>query len=347
MTVPSERARPRPVTIAHLAELAGVSIPTVSKVINGRSDVAPATRQRVEAAIRTAGYQRPEKPESRANLLELIFHELESPWALEIILGVEQVATAHGQAVVLSELQGRSTPGQGWIEAAIARNPTGVISVFSELTDAQREQLATRSIPFVTVDPTGEPVHRTPSVGATNWSGGFAATRHLIELGHRRIAMIGGPNTIMCCRARLDGYRAAMDTAGLPIDETLIRPGDLHVEEGVSLGAELLRLADPPTAVFAANDLQALGVYQAARDAGVRIPDQLSVVGFDDLSVARWAVPGLTTIRQPLVDMARAAATMVLAIAGGNPPRPSRIELATTLVVRHSTGPAARDQGRR
>jgi DNA-binding LacI/PurR family transcriptional regulator len=330
------------VTIAHLAERAGVSIPTVSKVINGRSDVSPATRQRVEAAIRESGYQKPDKPGTRSNLLELIFHELESPWALEIIRGVEQVAREHGQAVVLSELQGRPTPGQGWIEGALARHPTGVISVFSELTDAQRGQLATRAIPFVAVDPTGEPVHETPSVGAANWSGGYSATRHLLDLGHRRIAMIGGPEKIMCCRARLDGYRAAMDAAAAGADESLIRIGNLHVEEGVALGAELLRLPDPPTAVFAANDLQALGVYEAARDAGIRIPEQLSVVGFDDLSVARWVVPHLTTIRQPLTEMAMAATNLVLALARGEQPAQTRIELATSLVVRQSTAPPAR-----
>ena len=156
-----------------------------------------------------------------APLLEVIFHELESEWALEIVRGVEQVAGRHQMAVVLSEMQGRRTPGRGWIEGVLARRPTGVIAVFSDLSESMRAQLRTRDIPFVVVDPTGEPLHDTPSIGATNWNGGLTATRHLLGLGHRRIGVIGGPAGILCSRARMDGYRAAMDEAGVPIDPAL------------------------------------------------------------------------------------------------------------------------------
>lgn len=337
-TAGPSRGRPRrQVTIAHIAELAGVSIPTVSKVLNGRSDVAAETRQRIEAIIRDNGYQRLEKTPQPSNLIELIFHELESAWALEIIRGVERVASEEGLAVVLSELRGRHTPGRGWIEAALARRPLGVISVFSQLAEAQQAQLESRGIPVVVVDPTGEPFHQTPSVGATNWSGGVSATRHLIELGHRRIAHISGPEAILCSRARLDGYRAAMDAAGLPVDDNLVRYGDFHVEEGRDHGRDLLALPQRPTAVFAANDLQALGVYEAARAAGLRIPEDLSVVGFDDLPIAHWVGPPLTTVRQHLVEMAVAATELVLALARGPQPTHTRVELATTLVVRQST----------
>ena len=182
-------------------------------------------------------------------------------------------------------------------------------------------------------------MHQTPSVGATNWSGGLAATRHLLDLGHRRIAMISGPVDWLCCRARLDGYRAAMDAARVPVDPDLVRVSTLYVEGGFRDGVELLNLPDPPTAIFAANDLQALGVYEAARQAGIRIPEDLSVVGFDDLSFTQWAGPPMTTVRQPLVQMGAAAAELVLAVADGNPPENNRLELATTLVVRQSTAP--------
>lgn len=337
-TAESTQGRPRRgVTIAQIAEQAGVSVPTVSKVLNGRADVAPETRERIEAIIRDHGYQRPEKSASRSDLIELIFHELESAWALEIIRGVERVAGEHGLAVVLSELQGRRTPGRNWLEAAVARRPVGVIAVFSELTQGQQAMLEARGIPVVVLDPTGEPIHQTPSVGATNWSGGVSATRHLIELGHRRIAHISGPEAILCSRARLDGYRAAMDAAGLPVDDNLVRYGDFHVEEGRDHGRDLLALPQRPTAVFAANDLQALGVYEAARAAGLRIPEDLSVVGFDDLPIAHWVGPPLTTVRQHLVEMAVAATELVLALARGPQPTHTRVELATTLVVRQST----------
>ncbi|HET7473656.1 MAG TPA: LacI family DNA-binding transcriptional regulator [Candidatus Limnocylindrales bacterium] len=340
MTAPvAPRERRAQPTIAFIAAQAGVSVPTVSKVINGRADVSAETRRRVEDAIREHGYRRPARRETTAPLLEVIFHELESEWALEIVRGVERVAGEHQLAVVLSEMQGRRTPGRGWLEGVLARRPAGVIAVFSDLSDSMRAQLQARGIPYVVVDPTGEPLHDTPSVGATNWNGGLTATRHLLGLGHRQIAVIGGPEWILCSRARIDGYRAAMDEAGVPIDPRLVSYGRFHLEEGIEKGRELLRLPNRPTAIFAGNDLQALGVYQAARELRLHIPEDLSVVGFDDLPVAQWVGPPLTTIRQPLVDMATAAAKMVLVMAAGERPAQPRVELSTELIVRESTAP--------
>jgi LacI family xylobiose transport system transcriptional regulator len=327
-------------TVAGIARLAGVSAPTVSKVLNGRSGVAQSTRQRVEEVLRERGYRRPE-PVGPAAVLELVFHALESMWVLEIMRGVEQVAREHELAVVVTEMQGRLTPGRAWAEQVLARRPAGVVAVFSELTAEQQLQLSSRAIPLVVLDPTGEPLHETPSVGATNWSGGLAATRHLLELGHRRVAMISGPTEWLCCRARLDGYRAAMDAAGVPVDPELVRASILYEEGGLRDGRELLRLPDPPTAVVTANDLQAVGVYEAARQAGVRIPADLSVVGFDDLPFTQWTGPPLTTVRQPLVDMGATAARMVLSLASGQQLAHTRVELATSLVVRQSTAPPA------
>ena len=343
MTTSSARVDPvRPrkaTTIAKVARLAGVSVPTVSKVINGRSDVAPETRRRVEAAIRDLDYHRVLQGGRGAPLLEVIFHGLDSEWALEIVRGVERVAREHHLAVVLSDMQGRWVPGRGWIEGVLARRPAGVIAVFSVLPDAMRAQLQSRGIPFVVLDPTGEPLHDTPSVGATNWNGGLTATRHLLALGHRRIGVIGGPAEVLCSRARIDGYRAAMDEANVTVDPTLISHGLFHVDEGIDRGRALLRLTDRPTAIFTGNDLQALGVYQAAREARLHIPEDLSVIGFDDLPVARWVGPPLTTIRQPLVQMAVAAAELVLRMADGEMPAQPRVELATELVIRESTAP--------
>jgi DNA-binding LacI/PurR family transcriptional regulator len=176
-------------------------------------------------------------------------------------------------------------------------------------------------------------------VGATNWNGGLAATRHLLDLGHRRIAMVCGPVEWPCCRARLDGYRAAMDAARVPVGPDLVRISTLYVEGGLRDGLELLQRPDPPTAIFAANDLQALGIYEAARQLGVRIPQDLSVVGFDDLSFTQWSGPPMTTVRQPLVQMGAAAADLVLGLASGRQPDSNRIELATTLIIRQSTAP--------
>ncbi len=321
------------VTIAHIADAAGVSVPTVSKVVNGRDDVAPETRARVEHLLQEHGYRRPTPGrESRAQLLDVVFNELESPWAMEIIKGVEEVARENGLGVVLSAQEGPGALGRSWVDAVAARRSAGLILVVSEVTPRQIARLNARSIPFVVVDPAGEPAGGVPSVGATNWNGGLTATRHLLELGHRRIGMIGGPPGMLCSRARVDGYRAALETAGMEVDPELIRWGTFHVEAGYEQGQSLLKLEEPPTAIFAGSDLQAFGVYEAARVLGVEVPRQLSVIGFDDLPMARWVGPPLTTVRQPLTEMAATAARLVL---GQGEDR--RVELATTLVVRQST----------
>jgi DNA-binding LacI/PurR family transcriptional regulator len=249
------------------------------------------------------------------------------------------VARQHQLGVVLSVLRGRRPPGRSWIEDLLARRPSGVITAFSGLTEAHSQQLQAREIPFVLLDPTGEPGRDTPSVGASNWSGGLSATRHLLSLGHRRIATIAGPEPTLASRARLDGYRAAMDMAGAPVDPALVRQGDFRIEGGLQHARELLALPDRPTAIFAGNDGHALGVYQAAAEAGVHIPQDLSVVGFDDLYPAQWTIPPLTTVRQPVMEMAGAAATMAIALARGEDLPQSRVEFATDLVVRGSTAP--------
>jgi DNA-binding LacI/PurR family transcriptional regulator len=324
------------VTIASVADAAGVSVPTVSKVVNGRADVAPDTRERVERVLHEQGYKRRSPGrDARAALLDVVFNELESPWAMEIVKGVEEVARENGLGVVLSAQEGPGAIGRTWVDAVAARRSAGLILVVSELTDEQVARLTARNIPFVVVDPAGEPAEGVPAVGATNWNGGLTATRHLLELGHRRIGMIGGPPSMLCSRARVDGYRAALETAELPVDPELIRWGTFHVEAGYEHGHSLLSLPEPPTAIFAGSDIQAFGVYEAARVLGVEIPAQLSVIGFDDLPMARWVGPPLTTIRQPLTEMAAAAARLVLGQGGEQ-----RIELATSLVVRQSTANA-------
>ncbi|MGS2588563.1 LacI family DNA-binding transcriptional regulator [Streptomyces hebeiensis] len=338
--MPSADSGRGPLTSAEIARHAGVSLSTVSKVVNGRADVGAETRARIEDVIRRHGYRwQKQRVTGRAPLLELVFRQVRDAYAVEIINGVQQVARENRLAVVLSELHGRHTPGRGWVEDVLARRPTGVISVYAGLTDAQSAQLRSLGVPFVLVDPGGEPAHAAPSVGATNWNGGLAATRHLLELGHRRIAVVTGPAHSLAARARLDGYRTALETAGVPVDPALVRVGDFLHEDGLSHTRALLRLPDPPTAVFACNDAQAQGAYLAAAEAGLRIPADLSIVGFDDLPPARWTVPPLTTVRQPLTEMAATAATMIVTLSQGTPLPQHRVELATELVVRDSTAP--------
>jgi LacI family transcriptional regulator len=224
-----------------------------------------------------------------------------------------------------------------WTSALASHDTDGVILITSELTTPQLQQLRQDGLPLVVVDPANLPDPDLPSVGATNWAGGMAATDHLLGLGHRRIAAITGPAGYLCSRARVDGYRSALERAGLPYDPALVRHGDFQHEGGFLRGGELLDLPDRPTAIFAGSDQQALGVYEAGRQRGLLVPQDLSVVGFDDLPAARWVSPPLTTVRQPLAEMGRVAAEMLGDLIEGIPLRSQRVELATELVIREST----------
>ena len=324
------------VTLAQVATEAGVSLSTVSKVLNGRTDVSPATRQRVEVLLDRHGYRRRATAPPEAPLVEIVFHELDSAWAMELIRGVENVATEVGASVVLTESGTRHSPGPEWIDGVLRRRPLGVVLVFSTLPEQFKNQLRSRAIPFVIVDPAGDPPPDIPSVGSANWSGGVAATQHLIDQGHRRIGIITGPADMMCSVARLAGYRSAMAMASLPVDPELIRYGDFHVEGGYEHALQLLEREHPPTAVFAGSDLQALGVLEAARTKGIRVPRDLSVVGYDDVPIARWSSPALTTVHQPLKEMAEEATRLVLRLRDGDV-APTRMDLGVDLVVRQST----------
>ncbi|MDO0924758.1 LacI family DNA-binding transcriptional regulator [Streptomyces sp. TG1A-8] len=326
------------VTLGVVARQAGVSPSTVSKVLNGHSDVSSETRVRVERLLDAHGYRRRTRRAPRAPLVELVFHELDSVWAVELIRGVENVARQNGATVALTGSGTRHAPASDWIEGVLRRRPLGVVLVLSALPEEAKSRLRLRDIPFAIVDPAGDPDPDVPSVGSANWAGGLAATRHLIERGHRRVAIITGPEDMMCSLARLDGYRSAMTMAGLVPDPRLIRFGDFHVRGGFEHARELLAGPDRPTAIFAGSDLQALGVLEAARTRGLSVPEDLSVVGYDDVPLAQWSSPALTTVHQPLRHMAEEAARMLFRPAGPGGAA-QRIELATHLVVRRSTAP--------
>jgi LacI family transcriptional regulator, xylobiose transport system transcriptional regulator len=337
----ADQGRRGHLTVASIARLAGVSAPTVSRVLNGRSGVGLDTRRRVEEVLREHRYRRPE-PSSPAATVEVVFSDVESQLAVEVMRGVARVVQERRLAATFVEVPRRNIDNPSWADDLRARRPHGIITVHSDMGAERHAQFDTSAIPLVALDPTGEPVHNVPSVGSTDWSGGIAAARHLFDLGHRRIGAISGPLAFMCARARLDGARAALENAGAPIEPPLVRTGRFTFDDGLRLAAELLALPDPPTAIVCGNDLQALGVYEAARQAAVRVPDDLSVIGYDDLVYTRWCGPPMTSVRQPFADMGATAATMLMALAAGEDLPQTRIELATTLVVRQSTAPPAR-----
>jgi LacI family transcriptional regulator len=333
-----EGTRPGRVTMAKVASAAGVSVPTVSKVLNGRADVAPGTRRKVEETLTQFGYARPASRQRRAGLIDLVFTEF-SAWSTEIMKGAEAAALNNLTRLAVSIVPDEDAEDK-WLSSLSRSRTDGVILVLTELSPEHRRLLQSLYVPTVIIDPVGEPDPHTPSIGAANWSGGLAATEHLIALGHRRIgAIIGWPN-VLCRQARLDGYRAALSRADIPYDTDIVIYGGVQYEDGLDAANQLLDLPDPPTAIFAVSDQQALAVYEAARTHRLRLPDDLSIVGFDDVPMAQWVSPPLTTLHQPLARMAALAVDMLL---DGDPDRFSnRVELATNLVVRSSTAPPAR-----
>lgn len=332
----SQQDGARRVTMAQVAAAADVSIPTVSKVLNGRFDVAVETRERVEAAITTSGYARGKRKKDEAPwLIDLVFSSF-GPYAIEIIKGAEEAALANKCRIAVSALSDDPKETR-WLSNIGPGRTDGVILVFAELSPTHRQRLRALNVPVVIVDPLGHPDPSTPSIGVTNWAGGMTATDHLISLGHTRIGIIAGRPATLCNQQRLDGYRAALIRAGIEVDPALIFTGARHHPTALNAASAMLDLSNPPTAIFTTSDLHAMGVYEAARLHGMRLPDDLSVVGFDDIPMAEWVSPPLTTMRQPLAEMAGLAVQMLL--GKGSSDLSHRIELATSLVVRSSTAP--------
>ncbi len=327
-------------TLAAVAASAGVSIATASKVLNGRSDVSASTRARVQDALRQHHYvaRRPE-PVGRTTV-ELFFQGVLNCYSLEVVQGVLEAAGAEDVDVVVSThpRTGRAGP---WVRDLAAAGRHAVIGVTSQLTSYDLSALARARLPLVVIDPLNVVQPDVTSVGSTNFSGGLAATEHLLSLGHRRIAYLGGPATAGCNQARLQGFRGAMERGGAPVPEQYVRCRDFLYGDGLAGGADLLDLPEPPTAVFAGSDEVALGVIEAARGRGLRVPEDLSVVGFDDTQAARLASPQLTTVRQPLHEMGARALRTALRLVKGEPIDSHHVELATTLVVRGSTAEPA------
>lgn len=333
-------------TLATIAADAGVSVATVSKVVNGRGDVAPETRALVEVLLTRHDYASPSarRGSPPGFTVEFLVDGDFTSHTTRVVDGVVQAAGEHGVSIVLGQLRDRvrsrsASAPRPWAPALHDAGRAGVIVVNGDLTGAHVAALDHAGLPLVVIDPLNLPRSGVVSVGSTNFTGGLSATRHLISLGHRRIAFAGGPATSSGNQARLHGYRAAMETAGLTPDPELVSNGSFHYDSGRRAGARLLQLREPPTAVFGGCDAIALGIVEAARVLGVRVPDDLGVVGFDDTEAASTSAPALTTIRQPLREMGRVAVTTVLRLADGAYLDSHHVELATELVVRGSTAP--------
>ena len=330
-------------TIASIASLAGVSIPTVSRVLHNRPDVAPETRKRVEQAIEESGFvrNRVKHPVRKSShIVDVLVPGLDTLYSVEIVRGVEEVLARTEFRLALSITHDSFQLEQRWLTKVLNGGATdGAILVLSQGQQQYFDTLHHHQIPFVAVDQRGELGADIPSVGATNWLGGRIATEYLISLGHRRIAIISGPSLLRCSQDRLAGYRFALEDAGIPFDPELVRFGAFLQQDGYDQSCALIDLPDRPTAIFAGNDVQAMGVYGALRSNGLSIPDDMSVIGFDDVAISSVVTPALTTVRQPLIEMGRFATTMLLHLIAGEPLDSTRVELTTTLTMRDSCAP--------
>nr|WP_246223386.1 LacI family DNA-binding transcriptional regulator [Pseudarthrobacter psychrotolerans] len=332
-------------TLAAVAREAGVSAPTVSKVINGREDVSAETRTKVLTALARTGYKSPvqhRKILTGRQAVEVVFDSLNSAYAVEVLNGILEHAAESDIDVVLSVTgkQGATplSPEQR-ARRIIDEGRCGMIVVTSAFGADQLDAFHRRGVPTVVIDPLNPPPGDVVSIGTTNWAGGKDATSHLLDLGHRRIAYVGGPDGAECNQARLHGYMAALRARGLSAEDRYILSGPFRTDHGVQGMKTLLRLEPRPTAIFAASDSIALGVLAEARRQNVRVPEEMSLVGFDGTYLAEESVPALTSVTQPLQEMGRAALRFILRQMRGETLDSRRVELATKLVIRDSTAP--------
>jgi LacI family transcriptional regulator len=337
--------------LATVAATAGVSVATVSKVLNGRSDVAPATRARVQDVLHQHSYvaPAPRRTEARgAQIVELVFDYGLHAYTSEVVQGVLDAAVELGVTITVSSGPRNAddpVPESpiAWARRLTSTGRLAVVGITGDLTAVQLAALDRAKVPAVIIDPLNPQLTRLTSVGATNFAGGMTAGEHLLGLGHRRIAYVGGQVRAACNQARLGGLRAALEAAGFELPTRYVTSGSFEYASGLAGGAAVLDLPERPTAIFAGSDEVALGVIEAARVRGMRVPQDLSVVGFDDTQLARMASPPLTTVRQPLWEMGGVALRTALRLAAGATVESHHVELATRLVVRGSTDAPAAD----
>ncbi|AWB86327.1 LacI family transcriptional regulator [Mycetocola zhujimingii] len=334
----------RRATLQDVAAAVGVSKATVSKALNGRNDISPDTRERVLAAVAELEY-RPTTlpaPSAQRRALAVVFDLPASPYILGVLQGTLTETTDSGVDLLVRLAPERTSRAhravaREWITDQRASGVIGIIGLTLSEPDGLIDAANDASLPFIIVDPVDTRHPRMVSVGSSNWSGARTATEHLIDLGHRRIAWVGGPEASDAARDRRLGYQAALDSAGIPIDPALIRSGPFAVATGADRGRELLTSPHPPTAIMAADDEIAVGVLASAHGLGIPVPERLSVTGFDDTPQAAWTTPPLTTVYQHLEGMGAMAVQTILAMAEGRSPSSSHVELATSLTVRGST----------
>ncbi len=328
------------VTIIEVAAEAGVSFATVSRVINNDIHVRPETRKRVLTTMQRLGYVANRQARSlaggKSNMIGLLVPDLGTGYIGEIIRGIDTELSWTGIDLILYTTHRTATKESNYV-ANLARGMVdGLLLVLPRNPVDYIATLTRRNYPFVLIDHQGT-AETCPAVGATNWQGAFTATEYLISLGHKRIGFITGSMDLGCAQDRLKGYRSALRTHHIPETPDLVYEGTFFQPDGYAGACALLDLEDPPTAIFASNDVMAMGVMDAVRNRELRIPDDISVIGFDNIPQSAMVYPPLTTVQQPLEQMGRVAAQMLIGILNNVEKDTNRIELPTELIVRSST----------
>ena len=332
------RRSPKTITIQDVAKTAGVSVSTVSRVLNGKEDVAQETIERVKAVVQELGYASSLAARGmrshRTNVIGLIIPDIASPYCQEIMRGVNRVIAQLDKDLIIYTSGGGKKENvalheRSYVALLNGGTADGVIVVTPTATSFSSHA------PVVILDPNNESPD-VPSVISTNREGAFSAMNYLTGLGHRRIGHIAGRMELVSSIQRLQGYKDGLAAAGIPYDETLVEIGDYLEDKAAECARKLLALQDRPTAIFAANDMSALGVYRAAKEAGLRIPEDLSVVGFDNMRDSAFSLPALTTVNQFLEEMGAVATDMIERLVNNEKLQCKLHVVQTQLVIRES-----------
>jgi len=328
------------ITIIDIAQEAGVSYSMVSRVVNNKEHVKPEKRERVLQAMARLGYVANQQARSlaggRSNVIGLLVRDLTTGYTGEIIRGIDLELTAQQYDLMLYTTHNRKTREMVHVTSIVRGLADGLLIILPTQPESYINTLRQRNYPFVLIDYQGQDTEDLTVVSA-NQQGAYQAMQYLIEAGHRRIGFITGTLETSAGTERLAGYKVALANYGLPIDPTLIQGGDFLQPSGYQGAQKLLDLEVPPSVIFASNDVQAFGVMEAVRDRGLRIPQDMSIVGFDDIPQATQVHPPLTTIQQPLEDMGRVATRLLIQRLQDPHVSLASVVLSTKLVIRQSS----------
>jgi len=328
-------------TIYDVARLAGVSTATVSRALNGTGQIAPATRRTIDDAVEQLGYHPNTAARSlvtrSSQTIAVLLPDITNPFYATLVSAVQERALEAGHTMLLCTAEGDPDRAADYLRLLQAKQVDGVLVDGLVLPPARIARFVREGLPIVCLDRDVD-YALVPLVQVNNRRGAKLATAHLLSLGHRRVAHVSGAPNLRISEERVAGYTDAHNSFGYAVDPELVAVGGFTEEGGCVATKELLLDVQYPfTAVFAANDLSAVGVISALTESGLRVPDDVSVVGFDDLRLSRFTTPPLTTVHQPAAEIARHATELLLELAAGRPVEQMRTLLEPELVVRRST----------